>query len=463
MIRLFRVSIPGNVLVLMCGDFLLVLLCYLIPAQWTQELPLDLYLWDDNGALAIGLVVLVMVVGLYLSDLYSNLRKQSTLLLLQQLCVILGVELLLQSVLSYLRSPLVLPRWLMLYAGIGMIVVLPIWRRVFTNVVINRLGATRVLFLGNSPVTLEVVKELLERPELGLHPVGYLETNPVAELDHLGIPRCGAPEQIKKVVAEQRPERVIVATSGILPHFPMESLLDLQFSGMPIERVSATYERIFGRVSTQSLQAAEVVFSPEMHPLPWKVLLQNLYSTLLGIVGLLLLWPLMIVVAVLVRLSSPGPALFRQTRVGRNKVPFTLYKFRSMYIDAEAKTGAVWASKNDPRITPLGAILRKLRLDELPQFFNVIRGDMSLVGPRPERPEFVDSLERQIPFFRQRMYVKPGITGWAQINHKYGNTLEDTVTKLEYDLYYIKHLAPSLDFYIIFHTIKVMLLSRGAQ
>jgi lipopolysaccharide/colanic/teichoic acid biosynthesis glycosyltransferase len=144
-------------------------------------------------------------------------------------------------------------------------------------------------------------------------------------------------------------------------------------------------------------------------------------------------------------------------------VPFTVYKFRSMRVDAEAGTGAVWAQKDDPRVTKVGKIIRKLRFDELPQLFNTLKGDMSLVGPRPERPEFVHDLSQKIPYYRQRHCVRPGITGWAQINHKYGDTLEDTMTKLEYDLYYIKNMSFSLDTYIIFHTVKAMLLSRGAQ
>jgi lipopolysaccharide/colanic/teichoic acid biosynthesis glycosyltransferase len=164
-----------------------------------------------------------------------------------------------------------------------------------------------------------------------------------------------------------------------------------------------------------------------------------------------------------VKLTSTGPVIFRQRRVGKNDVPFVLYKFRSMYANAEAQSGAVWAKKDDPRITPIGKWLRKLRLDELPQLFNVLKGDMSIVGPRPERPEFVKELEQRIPYYRQRHCVKPGITGWAQINHKYGDTIEDTIRKLEYDLYYIKNLAPALDAFIMFHTAKVMLLSRGSQ
>jgi lipopolysaccharide/colanic/teichoic acid biosynthesis glycosyltransferase len=171
----------------------------------------------------------------------------------------------------------------------------------------------------------------------------------------------------------------------------------------------------------------------------------------------------MAAVAIGVKLSSQGPVLYRQRRVGKNGEVFVLYKFRSMRCDAESETGAVWATPDDPRVTGFGKFIRRVRLDELPQLWNVLRGEMSLVGPRPERPEFVKTLAEQIPYYRQRHCVKPGITGWAQVNHKYGDTLEDTVTKLEYDLYYIKNISPSLDLYIVFNTLKTMILTRGAQ
>jgi exopolysaccharide biosynthesis polyprenyl glycosylphosphotransferase len=200
-----------------------------------------------------------------------------------------------------------------------------------------------------------------------------------------------------------------------------------------------------------------------MGPRRGSVVLQSIYSPALALIGTVLALPVMLVAAIAVRLTSRGPVLFRQTRVGLDGEVFTLYKFRSMYVDAEARTGAVWATKNDPRVTWIGRWLRMLRIDELPQLWNVLRGEMSLVGPRPERPEFVKVLAEKIPYYRQRHCVKPGITGWAQINHKYGDTIEDTVTKLEYDLYYIKHLSVALDVYIIFHTLKTMLRLRGAQ
>jgi len=188
-----------------------------------------------------------------------------------------------------------------------------------------------------------------------------------------------------------------------------------------------------------------------------------IYSTAIALIVFVVALPVMLLVALAVKLTSRGPILFRQQRVGLNGKIFTLLKFRSMIEDAEAKTGAVWAQRNDPRVTPIGKYLRKLRLDELPQLINVLRGEMSIVGPRPERPEFVDVLSHIIAFYPQRHSVRPGITGWAQVNYKYGNTTEDTVIKLEYDLYYIKNLSPALDFYIIFQTVKVMLFTQSGQ
>jgi exopolysaccharide biosynthesis polyprenyl glycosylphosphotransferase len=193
------------------------------------------------------------------------------------------------------------------------------------------------------------------------------------------------------------------------------------------------------------------------------LIVQTISNRLLSAIGVVVASPIMLLTALAVRISSPGPILYRQVRVGLDGELFTLYKFRSMRADAEAETGAVWASKDDPRITKVGKIIRKLRFDELPQLVNGLIGNMSIVGPRPERPEFVHSLSEKIPYYRQRHCVRPGITGWAQINYKYGDTLEDTITKLEYDLYYIKNMSFRLDTYIIFHTVKAMLLSRGAQ
>jgi exopolysaccharide biosynthesis polyprenyl glycosylphosphotransferase len=240
-------------------------------------------------------------------------------------------------------------------------------------------------------------------------------------------------------------------------------LLELRFGGHAIEEVSSAYERVTGRVSLKELRPSHLIYSGELGPRRQTLLYQRVFNLIVATIGTVVASPLILLTALAVRLTSSGPVLYRQQRVGLDGHSFTVYKFRSMRANAEAATGAVWASRNDPRITPVGRIIRMIRFDELPQLFNVLRGEMSLVGPRPERPEFVKALSEQIPYYRQRHYVRHGIPGWAQINHKYGDTLEDTVTKLEYDLYYIKNMSISLDAYIVFHTLKTMLLSRGAQ
>jgi exopolysaccharide biosynthesis polyprenyl glycosylphosphotransferase len=237
----------------------------------------------------------------------------------------------------------------------------------------------------------------------------------------------------------------------------------LRFSGIHFEEEPDTFESTFGRVLTRQLRPSRLIFSTELGPGRRSLLWHSLYSTVVAVLVTPIFLPVTAIVAVLVKLTSAGPVFHRQVRVGLNGAPFTVYKFRSMHVNAEAQTGAVWAKRDDPRVTKIGKWLRRLRLDETPQLLNVLRGEMSLVGPRPERPEFVKSLSEQIPFYSYRHCVKPGITGWAQINYKYGDTLEDTIIKLEYDLYYIKNLALWLDTFIIFHTLKVMLFSETAQ
>jgi len=264
-------------------------------------------------------------------------------------------------------------------------------------------------------------------------------------------------------VRATQPHRIVVGMLERRSRMPVAELLELRFAGHVIEEVATAYERVCGRVCLKEIRPSDLIFSGELGPRPQNLFYQRLSNMAVAVIGLLASLPIMALTALAVKLSSPGPALYRQTRVGLDGALFTVYKFRSMRADAEAGTGAVWAQKDDPRVTSVGRVIRAIRFDELPQLYNVLKGEMSIVGPRPERPEFVRALNEQIPYYRQRHCVRPGITGWAQINYKYGDTLQDTMIKPEYDLYYIKNMSLSLDNYIIFDTLKAMLLSRGAQ
>jgi sugar transferase (PEP-CTERM system associated) len=472
MIRLFKVSIPSNVILLVVSEAILVLCCYVLGVYWAMDAAADVFLWDDGGIWHIAVIVVVILLGIYFHDLYENYRIRTRTLLIQQFCMILGIAFLLQALANYGHwNSVLLPKWVMVYGSLMVLIVLPTWRVLFATFVSKAMGAQRLLFLGSSAAVREIIARVSERAELGLTAIGYLDDTgdsidgndlPAARSDLPGAPRLGAIQDLDDVVATQLPERIVVGMTERRQRLPVLRLLELRYSGIHIEDAANTYEAVFGRVSTRDLRPSQLIFSTELGPRRSSMTLQTFYSLIISVIGIVVTLPVMLAVALIVKFTSPGPVLFRQRRVGLNGALFMLYKFRSMYADSEAETGAVWARKDDPRVTPVGRWLRKLRLDELPQLFNVLRGEMSIVGPRPERPEFVAVLQEKIPYYRQRHCVKPGISGWAQINHKYGDTIEDAMIKLEYDLYYIKNMAVSLDAYIMFHTAKIMLLGRGA-
>jgi len=458
-IRLFRVFIPASVVALLLSEIILILGCYVL-AIFFLGLDPAFYLFDQGNYWKLLVVTTTIILGLYFQDLYGDLRITANVLLVQQVCLAVGLSLLVSAFIGYIDPVALLGRYLMMYGSLGVVVLLPLWRIFFWRYVISGLRSERVLLMGNSSILGEVITVLLGRPEFGYKLVGYLcEDHPC----DFPIPCLGTVTDVRAVCEQHRPMRIVVGMAERRNRLPVQDLLEIRFGGVFVEDAADTYEMALHRVCSSKIQPSQLIFSSMLGPRRNAITLQVFYSLLISFIGLIVAAPFMLLTALAVKLTSKGPMLYRQRRVGLNGRLFTVYKFRSMYVDAEAHTGAVWASKDDPRITPLGKWLRKLRLDELPQLWNVLKGDMAIVGPRPERPEFVDMLAQQIPYYRQRLAVKPGITGWAQINHKYGDTLVDSMIKLEFDLYYIKHLAPALDFYIIFHTIKVMLLSKGSQ
>lgn len=463
MIRLFQVFIPTSVVGLVISEALLATACYCAAFYLTGGISIDLYLLYGGGGAATAIVVASILLGIYFHDLYSEFRVWSRIYLIQQYCLVFGMAFLAQALLSYLDRDLILPRWHMIAGSALGLLVLPLWRMAYSQAVFSILDPQRVLFVGDSDLARQVGRHLRRRPEYALAPAGYLAPKADPEADECLGPWQGEPADVRRVWRTLTPDRVVVGLAERRGQLPVFELLDLRLRGVPVEEVGGLYETVTGRVSLSALRPSHLIFHRRLGPSPHALIFQRAYSAAVGLAGIILTGPLLLVVAILVRITSPGPALYRQRRVGYRGKVFEVLKFRSMYVDAEAHTGAVWAKKDDPRVTPLGKWLRKLRIDEFPQFFNILKGEMVIAGPRPERPEFVKELTEQIPFFSLRHSVLPGITGWAQINHKYGDTLEDTIAKLEYDLYYIKNLSPSLDLYIVFHTIKVMLLGRGSQ
>ena len=322
----------------------------------------------------------------------------------------------------------------------------------------------RLLVVGTNKTAMTLASELWDRAELGVDIVGFVEPDAGHRLQsHPSIPGViGTIEDIPAIVRARAVDRVVVSLGDARGKLPMEKLLEMKIDGVQFAHLASVYEEYTGRIALENLRPSWLIFSSGFNKTRMLSVGKRLIDITAATLGFLLSLPLLIAVAVAVRVTSPGPVLYSQRRVGKDGHIFVMYKFRSMRQDAEAKTGAVWATVGDSRITPVGRFLRRMRLDELPQLWNVLIGEMSLVGPRPERPEFVSDLTRTIPFYGQRHVAKPGLTGWAQVRYIYGASTEDAIVKLQYDLFYIKHLSLWLDISIILRTIKIVLLGRGA-
>jgi exopolysaccharide biosynthesis polyprenyl glycosylphosphotransferase len=307
-----------------------------------------------------------------------------------------------------------------------------------------------------------------ETKDLLLPPLPTSQADPELEPGKHAPPSRGngagshtAPQTLYDLVQELEVDVLVVAIEDRRDRLPTDQLLHCRLAGIPVREQEAVYEQITGKIAVEALRPSYLIFNEGFSRHPWNELAKRAVDVALSSVMLVLTWPLMLATAIAVRMDTEGPILFTQERVGRNGEPFTLFKFRSMRADAEKMTGPVWATQDDPRITRVGKFIRRTRLDELPQIFNVFAGHMSLVGPRPERQHFVDELAAKIPYYRQRHIVKPGVTGWAQINYRYGSTFEDSLQKLQYDLFYIKNQSLLFDFSILFNTVKIVILRKG--
>ena len=463
MIRLFKVFIPVGTLALLLSEIVLVTSAFVLATYLSMDVAPTVFLLFDGGWLRILMVLLTILVGLHFHDLYSNFHVRSRVVLVQQLCLVMGVAFLAQGVIAYVSPDLRVPIRVMLVGSSIAVITIFLWRIFFSTYALQLVGREHLLLVGGSPLLEDIAQHITRHPEAGLQVDGYVDDRHEPGNLLAGGKVLGPMNSLREIVRSTQPNRIVVGMFERRSRMPMAELLELRFAGHIIEEVATTYERVCGRVCLKEIRPSQLIFSGELGPRPQNMVYQRLFNMGVAVIGIIVSSPIMLLTALAVRLSSPGPVLYRQVRVGMDDVPFTVYKFRSMRVDAEAETGAVWAQKDDPRVTPVGRIIRQIRFDELPQLFNVLKGEMSMVGPRPERPEFVRALSEKIPYYRQRHCVRPGITGWAQVNYKYGDTLEDTITKLEYDLYYIKNMSAALDNYIIFHTLKAMLLSRGAQ
>jgi sugar transferase (PEP-CTERM system associated) len=417
----------------------------------------------EQGLLKICVISVFFVTCMYYFDLYDSSILGNQREIHTRLVQVVGTVCVLLAILYYVYPPLELGRGIFLIGVFFVAMVLFLSRELFR--VINSVPqlAARVLIFGEGPLAQLLTTEIVTRPELGMHIVGHVSGEHSGNSDPTGPNGAGVIETLTHRAESLQLSRIIVATGDRPGVIPVGEVLLLKSQGMLIQDATEVYEAITGKVPVESLRLSWFLFSPTGRDSRLVLIYERLASVLASVIGLVLSLPLIPFIVLAIKLSSPGPTLYRQKRVGRGCAIFVCYKFRTMHTDAEADTGPTWAADDDPRITSVGRFLRLARLDEIPQLWNVLKGDMNLVGPRPERPEFVDWLSREIPYYEFRHVVRPGVTGWAQVRYKYGNSIADAREKLQYDLFYIKHMSPGLDFLILFQTIKIVILGRGSK
>jgi sugar transferase (PEP-CTERM system associated) len=320
--------------------------------------------------------------------------------------------------------------------------------------------AQKILILGAGPLAGQIEKVL------GVTRHNYVLTGfvqPVGEIASISSRVLEHAEDLAGMARKEKISKIIISLSERRGVLPVRDILGCKLNGIEIIDAMAFYEQVTGKLMIEKINPSWFIFSDGFRVTPVMRFNKRLLDLTVSFFGLIMSLPIFLLAAVVIKLDTPGPVFFRQVRVGKGEKEFVLYKFRTMRLDAEKDTGAVWAQENDPRATRVGRILRLTRIDELPQLFNVLMGDMSIVGPRPERPEFVTILKEKIPYYSNRHCLKPGATGWAQVRYSYGASVEDAVEKLRYDLYYVKNYSLFLDFLIILETVKVVLCGRGAR
>lgn len=419
---------------------------------------------EKNGYLKAAVAGFFCLAAFYLFDLYDfvvmNDRRELVLRLIQAL----GLAWIALAFWFYTFPGLMLGRGISLIALPLALALMVSWRVSIHWFLGHPDFGERILIVGSGNLAVEVAREVLNRPDAGYRIVGFVGNDAELLGKSLINPRViGLTEQLDQIVKRENIDRIVVAMGERRGQLPTNKLLQLSLTGeVNIEEGASFYERITGRVSLNMLRPSWLIFTGRGRQKKLAGLARSAVHWFVALVGAILSLPIVIVTALLIKLESRGPIFYKQERVGKNGRTFVLAKFRSMRVDAE-QDGPVWASKSDSRTTRVGRVIRKIRVDEIPQFWNILKGEMSFVGPRPERPHFVAQLAEEIPFYEQRHLIAPGLTGWAQIKYPYGASIEDARQKLQYDLFYIKNHSLLLDAYIMFDTIKIILFGRGAQ
>jgi len=417
-----------------------------------------------QGFFKASIATLFCLAAFYLFDLYDFIVMHDRRELVLRLVQALGLAWIGLALSFYAFPQLMLGRGISLIALPLALSLMVAWRVSIHWFLGHPNIGERILIVGSGNLAVEVAREVLNRPDAGYRIVGFVGTNSELLGRSLINPRViGITSELDDVVRREDIDRIVVAMGERRGQLPTEELLRLSLGGqVAIEEGASFYERVTGRVSLNMIRPSWLIFSGRGRQVRIASITRSVVHRLVALLGAIVSLPIAMLTAVLIKIDSPGPVLYKQERLGKNGKPFVLMKFRSMREDAESD-GPVWATKDDERATRVGYFIRKVRFDEIPQFWNILRGEMNFVGPRPERPHFVSQLAQEIPYYEQRHLIAPGLTGWAQIKYPYGASIEDARQKLQYDLFYIKNQSLILDAIIMFETFKIILFGRGAH
>ncbi|MEN6473022.1 MAG: TIGR03013 family XrtA/PEP-CTERM system glycosyltransferase [Syntrophaceae bacterium] len=428
-----------------------------LAAKFIQRILPQLSLPDELLYLKAAVFTTVVILCFYFQDLYDWKYWRRLSELVSSVLLGGGTTLIALALVYYILPMVALERDILLMAlciSLGLSLGL---RAMYLTLRKAEFAGTRVVILGDGKNAQVLLSEL----NTSTYPVifeGYVgKCNP--EID---CPHIGDVEALTDIVSRLEPDKLVIALDDRRGSLPLDDLLRIKLSSSEVVDAAGFYEDYMGKILIEEIRPSALIFSHGFLSTKYGDSLKRVFDVCAALLGIILTAPIMLLTALAIKLDSPGPVFYLQSRVGQHGREFKLIKFRSMRQDAEV-AGPQWASQNDPRITRVGRIIRKLRIDELPQFFNMLKNDMSFVGPRPERRYFIEQLQEIIPFYAMRLYVKPGVTGWAQINYPYGDSIEDAKEKLKYELYYMKHRSLWLDISIILQTVKVALKARGAQ
>jgi sugar transferase (PEP-CTERM system associated) len=416
-----------------------------------------------NGWVKILLASSVCLLIMYFYDLYDYIVMTNRRELMLRLVQALGIAWALLALLFYFVPPLLIGRGVSVISVPLVLGLLLTWRIFIHSLTGHPEIGEKILVVGTGQTALDTAEAVWERRDAGYRIAGFISENGAKPMDKLGQSIIlGKGPDLESVIINEKIDRVVIAVRERRGAFPTEALLKMSLAGdVSIEECTSFFERITGKVHVDMLRPSWLIFAGRRRDSPVKTIFRELMHRLLALLGLVLSLPFAILAAILIKLESRGPIFYKQERVGKSGKTFNVIKFRSMRTDAEKDGKPIWAATNDERVTRIGRVMRATRIDEIPQFWNILKGDMSFVGPRPERPHFVKQLATEIPYYDHRHLVAPGLTGWAQIKYPYGASVADARQKLQYDLYYIKNQSLTLDLVIVFETVKTVLFGKG--